>query len=179
MPEISALALALGTRFIKPNGAVFRGVLRSPPSSGSSYDAGYTPRRSLVVARDTSIQAGEVITDTSGTRYICADWSNDGVAGVVATRSLILFAVTGYEKWVRPTYTTEPISGQRKLERNRELGSIAVCREFYRTREDGTQVEEEVYRVLTGSRVQIGDLIEDRRVQRVVSILGVYSCEAF
>lgn len=179
MPEISALALALGTRFIKPSGAVFRGVLRAPPSGGASYDAGYTPRRSLVVARDTNLKAGEVITDTSGTRYLCAAWASDGVMGVQATRSFILFAITGYERWSRPVFSTEPISGQRKVERNRDYGMVAVCREFYRSREDGTRVDEEVYRVLTGSPLQIGDLLEERRVQRVEQILGVYSCEAF
>ena len=179
MPEISAVAIALGTRFIKPTGVVFRGVLKPPPPAGPGFEAGYMPRRSLYVSKDADLKAGEVITDTSGTRYICADWSPDGLLGVQATKSFVLFGVTAYEKWSRQVFVTEPISGQRKLDKKKDLGTIPVSVEFTRRKNDNLDIEEEIYLVVTGSPVQLGDFLEERRVQKVDRVLGVYRCETF
>jgi len=179
MPDLRRVPQALGFTFTTAAGKPFRALLRPPPPPGPGYEPVVAPRRALLVGPEVGLPATGWIRDPSGLRFLHALWSNEGVVGQVTAQMHVLFAVTGDETWSRPSFTLEPISGQRLASGSTVFGTTPTTREFFKRKNDALDVEEEVYRVVCLAALQVGDFLGDRRILKVESVLGLTTAEVF
>lgn len=179
MPDLSRVAAVLGVPFKTTTGQTFRATVRPPPQVNPSWEGSLVPRQTILLPRGVLLPANGVIIDGDGNRFLHSVWSSEGVLGNRTAVSHVLYAVTAYEVWTRPTYTTEAISGQRVPDEPEMLGLVPVVREFLRRKDDTLNVTEEIYRVLCAAALKVGDHLDARRVTRVESVRGLTFAEVF
>lgn len=177
MPSLGAIPNVLGTDFTDPFGRSIRGVLRPPPPAGPFFDGGLSPRRMIVVSRNQPLNTGTILQDPDGSRFLCAQWSPDGLLGMAHTRTFVMLSITSDMAWTRTTTTLEPISGQKVASGNSLLGTVSCVREFIRRKNDALDIEEEIYRVMCREAILLGDYLGGFRVMRVEQSLGLTYAE--
>lgn len=177
MPSLSGIPNALGVDFTDAFGRTVRGVLRPPPPAGPFFDGGLSPRRMLVVSPNQPLASGAVLEDFEGNRFLCANWSPDGLLGKAHSRTFVMIAITADLSWTRLTTAVEPISGQTVKSGTTALGTVTCAQEFVRRKNDALDIEEEIYRVLCAEMLQLGDYLGSYRVTRVEKGLGLTYAE--
>lgn len=133
------------------------------------------PRRLLQVKPECPVHVGDVISNSSGTMYICAD-HGEGWREVPIYRQFKLYQVDQIYPWKRATITTDTLTGLKKSTGSfTSLGSAYCSIEPASPERDAFKIPEAQAEIVTSSAIQLGDILGPWEVVRVDQQLGVYS----
>lgn len=165
----------IGKRFITSvkivNGPHTRAIVQRPPDIDRPGTEYRYPALTCRVERDSLLRSGHVVQLPSGDYYLVADHSK-----TIDAHTHHLFRCDRQVVWSRATTIDDPLTG---LPRSDERTVLAddlwvmwerVRREFA---DLNPRIEQETHLLATGADVQLGDLINDMRVKRVNTALGV------
>lgn len=162
MPRLSDALFRVFTRI---DGSRFRGHLTTTAIANTKDRA---PYRVLYVKNPTFIKPGDVVRSYNGEYIILMDhpsdfdWANSFKA-VFCNSQL---------PWVRRVEVEDPVSRVPRTVDHVSMGTIYA--NLDNPSELGLEgLVETGYRFITGQDVQEGDLVDNLRVRRIVSILGI------
>lgn len=136
------------------------------------YNDDFFPIRQILrVDYPVGVRSGQVVQESSGQRYLLADY--DHREGVYTGFRAI--PVNKQVTWTRVEPIIDQLTGEPKGSRKIEMGNIWAVSELLSRNARGSHIltREEVTRVLVGADVALSDLIDDRVVKEVNSTLGI------
>lgn len=160
-------------------GFPFSGTIE-PAEEGDmpSYDFS-VPRLILRVSRDCPVMTGATIVDVADRRYLLGDHDVSFAYNVIEHRTHRLFAMTDQVSWERGTTVTDTLTNLQKATGKTPLGNIWVLleRQERQFADNTLRVKEDIRRIITGTELQLGDLVDGSVVKRIDSVLGVWLAE--
>ena len=150
-------------------GAKFWGELTFADEEG---EGGFlAPRRFLTVSRKSTAVAGSVVISPIGDRFILGGHVNYDFVSVFKAYSVDRAAV-----WTRATKVIDNATGLEKEGVPSPMGTLWITLEPIRQVKD-FEISEDILRLVTGQAVQEGDLIDGKRIIRVLNQIGLRVCE--
>lgn len=178
MVELSSVVSVFSTLIYTDKGRSFQGYIGAAPKVTVHFTGLLTPVRLLSVPIGQVFQAGEIVIDRDGIRYLAGNWAASSLLGHGVCENFVLFEVHAYVEWTRSVSTVEPISGGRREGTPQVLGTIGVLREPLSLQNDSTGIPVQRFRYLIGPRPQVDDFIEGKRIRRIDFVNGIYYAEA-
>lgn len=128
-------------------------------------------RQILRVPDPTRVQPGDCIWQRPDIGYLLGHYEDR--PGLY--RAFRCYLLTGQAKWERQVTVIDPLTQLPKGAGKEDLGMLHIVSEVVAREERGgdIKVREEVKRVLTGSPVQLNDLINGEKVVKVNETLGI------
>jgi len=156
------------------NGPRFRGSIQLAKEGVAALSNFLETRLVLHVRTEELAQPGMVVVDAQGRRFLLAEHDRS-----LHTRVLKMFPVTTHASWKRETQTTDLVTGLPKGSGIQDLGLIWCAIEIYgrESVDRQTHIGTDRSRVLTGSDVQLNDLIDGRMVRRKYIVYGILMVE--
>lgn len=126
------------------------------------------------VRRDSIVRPGHIVEIPGGSRYLCADRYEES-----GWRTFHMFQCDRKVRWTRMTTKTHALTGVKQADVETDLGEISVMWERVRREfvDLSFRISQERHLVACGADVQIGDRLDDKRVDRVSKSLGVNIAE--
>lgn len=150
-------------------GAKFWGELSFADEEGEN---GFlAPRRFLTVSRKSTAVAGSVIVAPTGDRFILGSHVNYDFVTTFKAYSVDRAAV-----WTRATKVIDTSTGLEREGVPFPMGTLWITLEPIRQVKD-FEISEDILRFVTGQAVQEGDLIDGKRIIRVLDQIGLKVCE--
>lgn len=179
MPSLERTARRFLSTYQKVDGTIFEGtIFHADEGQVPSYD--WANMRLLMrTPPDTPVVARDEIFDTFGRRFLVAEHG----AGQLMDRRLYrvwrLIELTHQVTWTRATTSVDALSQETKKTGITSLGPIWVAMEPYgREMPDRMfKVSEQMHRVVTGQALQLNDLLDNKVVKRLDTVLGVLLAE--
>lgn len=165
------------TRFKIDNGPSFYGVIIEIPDTTrmSSMSA---PKRILQVQENAPVAARDTFVTPAGTRFLVAEYGEGYLSGMVSYRRWILYHIDQTMTWKRPGTTTDPLTGLKKGTGTlTDLGTIYAHVSPRAPVLDEMKIPEDRTTIVTGSALQLGDIVNGETVKRVDLVTGVYVAE--
>ena len=165
----------VGKRFITSvkivNGPHSRAIVQRPPDIDRPGVEFRYPALTCRVDRNSLVKSGQVVQLPNGDYYLVADHSKTADA-----HTHHLFRCDRQVVWSRMATIDDPLTGVAKAD-----GPVVLADDLWvmweRVRREFAdltiRVEQETHLLATGADVQLGDLIDDMRVKRVNTALGV------
>jgi hypothetical protein len=167
------------SRYRIVGGASFWGELIKPASQSSRPDNFDSPRRLVRVGVNANVTAGMVMVTQLGKYYLLAEHDDDETPRL-ALRMFYLFEVPNVVSWERMVTIQDTVTGMDREYQKLNLGTIYCAMEAPGVFKDGAfGVRSSTYRVITGSPVQLGDILNGNKkvvsmaVQLGVNFLGI------
>lgn len=179
MPDLARINTHFGTPCIKMDGTIVRGVLRPAQDVRATFHGLLFPRSMFVVAPDQPLHAGDAITDPEGNVFLCGKWSDSRMGKTLVARQYVLFYAPYMATWQREITGVEPVSGLVTSNGLRTLGMTPALIEPEGRAKDDEHVQVDLTRIVVGVAVQLGDFINNTRIQRVENMLGLTYAEAY
>lgn len=150
-------------------GAKFWGELTFADEEG---EGGFlAPRRFLTVSRKSTAALGSVVVAPTGDRFILGGHVNYEFVTVFKAYSVDRAAV-----WTRATKMVDTATGLDREGIPTPMGTLWITLEPLRQVKD-FEISEDIFRFVTGQDVQTGDLIDGKRIIRVLNQIGLKVCQ--
>ena len=175
--SLSDIVAAFSAPLVTGRGTNIVGQFRAPQNVRATFDGLFTPRSMLLVPPGQDIIAGDTVTDADGNSFLCGTWPVDRFLGRVVAQVFVVFDAPLALTWGRPITTPDLVSGLNRLTGTKNLGTIQGLKETIGKAKDETNVSVSMYRVMTGSPIQLDDYVDGSRVTRLVPTLGLYYAE--
>lgn len=155
--------------FRTTTGAKFWGELTFADEEGETRFL--TARRFLTVARKSTATAGSVVIAQTGERFLLGEHVQyDDITTFKA------YVVDKQVIWTRSTKQKDRATGLEKDGIPDPMGTLWVSLEAINQTTD-FQISSDVLRFATGQDVQLGDLIDGKRITRIIRQIGLKVCE--
>lgn len=181
MPSLDRLNPRFASRLKTTTGVSFRGTLQ-PADEGAipSYDFVY-PRLTLRVHKDEPCATRDTFTDAWGRHHLIGDHDMGMSGDNKLYRTHRVFQTPFQLTWKRPVSTTDTLTGFQKTATATptDLGTIWASVELYgrEAPDQALRVQEEIRRIITGSAIALGDIVDGSIVKRLVPVFGVWLAE--
>ena len=150
-------------------GAKFWGELTFADEEG---EGGFlAPRRFLTVSSNSTATLGSLVVAPNGDRFILGGHVNYELVSTFKA-----YSVDRSAAWRRSTKMIDAATGLEREGIPLPLGTIWITLEPLRQVKD-FDVSEDLLRFVTGQDVKVGDLIDEKRVTRVLNQIGLKVCE--
>lgn len=160
--------------FRKATGGSFKGQVFAPVDY-MPLDNFSTPRRMLRTGADADVDAGTVFL--IGTRRYMLAYHSDHETPRLSMKTWRLFEVDQDLSWQRYTAIEDLVTGLPRDTELTDLGTIYAALELPKTESDQLNVPRPKYRLVTNSVIQLGDLVDGKKVTQVWTQLGVWFAE--
>lgn len=168
--DVITLSTRFQQKFIHEAGWQFSGTLQPVEDMKIYSDDYFQVRQILRVFSKNGVKAGDVVQDMLGQRYILGEYDlRQHYEG------FRMYPVTQSAVWKRETSKVDQLTGLKKSIGLETKGTIWITGETVSREARGGDilVREEVFRVVTGSAVELGDTLNDHKVIKVHATLGV------
>lgn len=149
-------------------GAKFHGELNFASQDGSDF---FVPIRFLTVARNSVVVLGDVIVTDTDERFILGQH--------VSYRDVITYKAYRVDRtatWTRTTDITDLATGMQRQGLPVSQGTLELTFEPIRQVKD-FDITAELSRFVTGQAVEEGDLVDGKRITRILDQIGLSVCE--
>ena len=150
-------------------GAKFWGELTFADAEGKN--SFLAPRRFLTVSRNSIELLGSVVVSPTGDRFILGSHTSYQFVTIFKAYNVDHTAV-----WTRATTVEDVATGLQRESEPISMGSLWVTFEPLRQIKD-FDISENIFQFATGQDVKPGDLIDGKRVIRVLDQIGLKVCE--
>lgn len=179
MVSLANVGMRFDSEYQRSDGLKFVGSIL-PADEGNVPTADFTYERLLLrVPVDSPLKTKDIMFDVYGRRFLLMDHGIGQMYSQTLYRTHRLAQLTAEVSWTRMQTVTDTLTNLKKSTTPTELGPIWVALEpFGREPLDLTlRVKEQIRRLITGSPVQLGDLIDGQVVKRLDPMLGVWLAE--
>ena len=161
------------------DGFPFMGTVE-PTDEGElpSYDWSI-PRIILRTDPTCPVGTGDMITDVAGRIYLLADHDVSFAYNVLEHKTNRMFHMRETLEWKREVKAIDPLTKREKSSGIQTIGQVLclverVEREYMDTT---LRTKEEVRKVISGTKLELGDILDGMVVKRVDQVLGIWLTE--
>ncbi len=160
--------------FLTEQNLPFAGTIQ-PLEDVKVYPDDYSHTRTFLrVSPQYTVNAGMVIRTLHNERFIMGDWDHGYENETLIYRSYVLYPVNKLVAWQRPNHQIDILTGEKKgTSAPTLLGNIHVLIETLVREQNVANVLEETKRVVTGSPVELGDIIDGMKIRKLNSTHGI------
>jgi hypothetical protein len=129
------------------------------------------PHRALTTAKHAMVKEGDVVT-YHGTQFLLC-----GQHQLAHVKMYLAVQISHHAKWSRVTESVDPILGVERGGTETVLSSSLPVTLDPKNHMEEVGFDRPIYRVLTGSPLLEGDLIDQFKVMKVVKLFGIHMAE--
>jgi hypothetical protein len=164
MPSLSGVVTRFSQKLYKSDGTIIYGYYRPPQNVRASFDGLFTPRSMLACAPTQDVNVGDCLGDGLGNYFLLGTWATSTYLGGLVAQQFVLFDAPEIFIWQRAVTTIEPVSGLQVMQAPRLMGKLRG-------------LKEPLAKVKDGMDVQLNDMIDGYRVQKVENVVGLSYAE--